>query len=133
MQTVKEQLILAKDDHEVIVGHLKLGLASKTFSREEAESLEIELKKAKLVDKDVLPDDVVRLNSTVTIKDEKKGKVMELTVVTPEQADIKLRKISVMSPIGTALIGFRKGNKISWKVPSGSNTFQILEVKNLLQ
>lgn len=133
MQKVKEQVILAKDDHEIIVGHLKLGLASKTFSRQEAESLEMELKKAKLVNKEVLPDDVVRLNSVVTIKDEMKGKVMELMVVTPEQADIKQRKISVMSPIGTALIGFRKGNKISWKVPSGSATFQILEVRNLLQ
>jgi regulator of nucleoside diphosphate kinase len=45
-----------------------------------------------------------------------KGKVMELMVVTPEQANIKQQKIFVMSPIGTALFGFRKGNKISWKV-----------------
>lgn len=132
MQKVKEQVVLAKDDHEIIVGYLKLGLASNTFSRQEAESLEMELKKAKLVNKEVLPDDVVRLNSLVTIKDEIKGKVMELMVVSPGLADIKQRKISVMSPIGTALIGFRKGNKISWKVPSGRATFQILDVKNLL-
>jgi regulator of nucleoside diphosphate kinase len=88
------------------------------------------LKKAKVVDKEDLPDDVVRLNSKVTVKEEKENKMMELTVVTPEKANIKERLISVMSPIGTALIGFRKGQRIRWKVPSGKKTFTIMDVQN---
>jgi regulator of nucleoside diphosphate kinase len=73
---------------------------------------------------------VVRLNSTVVIREEKENKVMELTVVTPEKANIKQKLISVMSPIGTALIGFRKGQQIKWKVPAGKKTFTIMEVQN---
>jgi regulator of nucleoside diphosphate kinase len=89
-----------------------------------------ELKNAKLVNKDNFPSDVVRLNSRVKIKDVNKGKVMDLTLVTPDKADIRERKISVMAPVGTALIGFKKGQKINWQVPAGRRTFTIMEVIN---
>ena len=110
--------------------YLKQGLARDKFGRQEVEDLEAELKKATLVTTEELSPDIVRLNSTVTIKAEKDPKVMEVTVVVPEKADIKQRKISIMSPIGTALLGFRKGEKVRWKVPAGKKTFTILEVKN---
>ena len=77
-----------------------------------------------------MPADVVRLNSTVTIQEETANKAIQLVVVTPEKADIKTRKVSIFSPIGTALIGFRKGEKISWKVPAGHKVFTILDVAN---
>jgi regulator of nucleoside diphosphate kinase len=51
-------------------------------------------------------------------------------LVAPDKADIKEKRISVMSPIGTALIGFRKGQKVKWQVPAGKKTFTILEVIN---
>lgn len=132
MPQVKEQLILLKSDYDIIMLNLKSGAGKTTFNRHDAEDLELELKKAKLVEKEDMPDDVVRLNSFVAIRDEKDGKLMRLTIVTPEKADIKKRKISIMSPIGTALIGYRKGQKVSWNVPSGTKTFTILEVSNML-
>jgi regulator of nucleoside diphosphate kinase len=49
--------------------------------------------------------------------------------VLPGRADIRQRKISVLSPIGTALIGFRKGQQVQWKVPAGKRTFTIVDVK----
>jgi regulator of nucleoside diphosphate kinase len=130
MQKIKSRLVLAKEDYEVIMYYIRRGLPTITFNRQDAEELESELKKAKVVDKEDLPDDVVRLNSKVTVKEEKENKMMELTVVTPEKANIKERLISVMSPIGTALIGFRKGQRIRWKVPSGKKTFTIMDVQN---
>lgn len=130
MKPIKEQLVLTKYDYEIIMTGLKSGPARTTFNRHDAEELEAELKKAKLVSREELPGDVVRLNSSVTIKDEKENKIIQLTVVTPEKADIKQRKISVLSPIGTALIGYRKGNRVNWKVPAGTKTFTILEVRN---
>ena len=51
-------------------------------------------------------------------------------LVTPDKADIKDKKISVMAPIGTALIGFRKGQQVKWRVPAGQRTFTIVEVIN---
>jgi regulator of nucleoside diphosphate kinase len=131
MQKTNNRLVLAKQDYEVIMSYIRRGLPTITFNRQDAEELESELKKAKVVDKEDLPDDVVRLNSRVTIKEEKENKIMELTVVTPEKANIKQRLISIMSPIGTALIGFRKGQQVRWKVPSGKKTFTIMDVQNL--
>jgi regulator of nucleoside diphosphate kinase len=55
---------------------------------------------------------------------------MELMIVLPDKADIKERKISILSTIGTALIRFRQGKNIRWQVPSGKKTFTILDVNN---
>jgi regulator of nucleoside diphosphate kinase len=50
--------------------------------------------------------------------------------VTPDKADIKEKKVSVMAPLGTALIGFKKGQRVKWQMPAGKKTFTILEVIN---
>jgi regulator of nucleoside diphosphate kinase len=130
MQKTKSRLMLARQDYDIIMSYIRRRLSTVTFNGHDAEELESELKRAKVVDKEELPGDVVRLNSKVTIKEEKENKVMELTVVTPEKANIKQRLISIMSPIGTALIGFRKGQQVKWKVPAGKKTFTIVEVQN---
>lgn len=130
MERKKKRLVLTKEDYKIIMHYLRSGLATVTFNRKDAETLESELKQARLVNDDQLPLDIVRLNSKVVIKEEKENKVLELTVVTPNKADIKQRLISIMSPIGTALIGFRKGERVKWKVPAGNKTFTILDVQN---
>ncbi len=131
MQKANGKLVLTKGDYNLIMSYLRGSSARITFNRQDAEGLEIELKKARLVGNHELPGDVVRLNSKVVIKEENQDKVLELIVVTPEHADIKQKRISVMSPIGTALIGFRKGQQVKWKVPAGKKTFTIMEVQNL--
>jgi regulator of nucleoside diphosphate kinase len=130
MQQVKSRLMLSQEDHDIILSYLKRGWNTNTFNRQDAEELESEIKNAKIVKKEKLPEDVVRLDSIVVIREEDDSKMLEIKLVTPARADIKNRKISIMSPIGTALIGFRKGDKVSWKVPAGRKTFTILEVKN---
>lgn len=130
MKKLKQQLLLIRDDFDIIMGYLRNGLVHRTVSRREAEELQSELKKARLVSNEELPEDVVRLNSAVTIIDENDDKVLHVTLVTPDKADIKQRKISVLSPIGTALIGFKKGQQVAWQVPAGKRTFRILEVSN---
>lgn len=124
------RLMLAKEEYKLIMSYIKKGVKAITFNRRDAEQLETELKKAELVDDHLLPPDVVRLNSVVTIREEEADKLMKVTVVSPEKADIKKKWISIMSPIGTALIGFRKGAKVKWKVPAGKKTFTIMEVQN---
>jgi regulator of nucleoside diphosphate kinase len=92
--------------------------------------LEAELKKAKLVNKENFPDTVIGLNSTAIIKDLETNRVLAITIVTPDRADISQNKISVLAPVGTALLGFQKGEQISWQVPSGEKKFIIMEVHN---
>lgn len=127
MKKAEQTLVLRQDDHEVLTSYMSTHELSGDHS---IEALQTELKKAKLVSKDEFPEDAVRLNSKVKIKDAKNGKEMEVMVVMPNDADIKQRKISVTAPVGIALIGFRKGQKVGWQVPAGMKTFTITDVVN---
>jgi regulator of nucleoside diphosphate kinase len=130
MQKINNQLVLRKDDYKLLISYLNSFYGKTALDRRNAEDLHAELKKAKLVNKDNFPGNVVRLNSKVRIKAEDKDEVMELMLVTPDKADIKEKRISIMAPIGTALIGFRQGQKVKWQVPAGKRTFTIVEVTN---
>ena len=130
MQNSNNELILLKDDYKLLLSYLNGSRGNTAFDRRNAEALHAELKRAKLVDKDVLPKDVVRINSTVRIKAADEDKVREVILVTPDKANIREKKISIMAPVGTALIGFRQGEKVKWLVPGGKKTFTIIEVIN---
>ncbi|HEY6975565.1 MAG TPA: nucleoside diphosphate kinase regulator [Chitinophagaceae bacterium] len=130
MKQTANSIILRQDDYETLIAYLKDDRYTPAHDAQNASELKAELKKAKLVSKHSFPDDVVRLNSRVKIKEANKNNVMDLILVTPDKANIKERKISVMAPVGTALIGFRQGQKISWQVPAGKKTFHIVEVIN---
>ena len=56
---------------------------------------------------------------------------MEFCIVMPAQADIKLKKISVLTPMGAALIGLCKGETIEWKMPAGMKKFEVIEVTQI--
>ena len=130
MKKRTEGLMLRKDDYDIIQAYLRGSGSQKNFDRQNVAGLEEELKNAQVVEKDLFPKDVVRLNSKVTIAEEKKNRVIELTLVTPDKADIREGKVSIMAPIGTAIIGFRRGQRVAWQVPAGKKTFTILDVIN---
>jgi regulator of nucleoside diphosphate kinase len=130
MQTTNNNLVLRKDDYELLVSFLNGGDRKWSFDRRNVQEMLAELKKATLVNKDNFPEDVVRINSTVRVKAEGMNEVMEFMLVTPDKADIKEKKVSVMAPVGIALIGFRKGQQVNWQVPAGKKTFTILDVVN---
>ncbi len=91
-------------------------------------SLAHELGRATIVKDDALPPDVIRLNSKVVVEETESKKKTEFKIVMPSFADISKRKISILTPMAAALIGFRKGNTVSWKMPAGLKEFKILEV-----
>ena len=130
MENVKIQPVLTKEDYRIIMDNLNGGLDKHRCSRQEAEALVAELKRAKLVSTSRIDPSIVRLNSFVSICNRNENKLIELMLVTPDKADIKQRKISVLSPIGAALIGYAKGETISWVLPAGIKTFTIVDVRN---
>lgn len=93
-------------------------------------SLAHELGRAVVVNKDAFPAHCIGLNSRVTVLDLETQRVMTFTIVMPEHADMRQDKISVLTPMGTALIGFRKAEEVRWKVPAGFKRFRILDVVN---
>ncbi|MDM7995076.1 MAG: nucleoside diphosphate kinase regulator [Acidobacteriota bacterium] len=81
--------------------------------------LEEELDRAVLVPSKKVPADVATMNSQMRVKDLDSEKEMSIQIVFPSDADFEQGKISVLAPIGTALIGYREGDTVEWKVPSG--------------
>lgn len=133
MKKTIKKLIVREDDYELLLSYVNGWQGNSAADRKSAVDLQAELKKATLVSKDNFPMDVVRLNSTVKVKAADKDTVLELILVTPDKADIRTGKVSIMAPIGTALLGFRKGEEVKWQVPAGKKTFTILEVVNEVQ
>lgn len=89
-----------------------------------------ELGRADIVADDELGPDVVKLNSCFEAEDLAINKTWKLTLTLPAQANIKEQKISVFSPLGIALIGFKKGMTIQWAMPGGLKRIKILDVIN---
>ena len=84
------------------------------------QQLERELVRAVVVPRDEIPADIVTMNSRVVFEDETTGERREITLVYPKQADIASGKVSVLVPVGTALLGVRIGQSIDWELPNGA-------------
>jgi len=127
MKNLENQLVIAHEDYEILSNYIRPVVA---FDRKNEALLLKEIEKAAIIKKDELPQDVVRLNSKVVIKEESKNKLIELVLVVPEKADIHQNMISVFAPIGIALIGFKQGEKVNCSTPVGNKFFTILKVCN---
>lgn len=88
-------------------------------------SLGDEIERATEVDPSDMPSDVVTLNSTTRVTDLESGEARDYTVVMPGEADYEAGRISVLAPLGTALLGYRVGDEIEWEVPRGVRRLRI--------
>jgi len=84
-----------------------------------AELLDEELGRARVVADDALPASSVALDSRVRFQDLQTGEQREITLVLPWKVDSAQGRISVLSPVGSALIGLSVGDDIDWPLPSG--------------
>lgn len=91
-------------------------------------ALEEELDHAKVVTSSDIPKDVITMNSQVCLVDQRTEKEEMFTLVFPQDADISQGKISVLAPIGTAMLGYRAGQVFQWKVPAGERTLKVKEI-----
>lgn len=88
-----------------------------------------ELDQATVVPSEKIPFDVVTMNSRVSFQELDTGEKSEITLVYPSDADINRRRISILAPVGAALIGLRVGDEIEWPLPSGkTRTYKIISV-----
>jgi len=123
MTHLKNNVVLTEDDYDAITQHVK-----PSDHADNTMSLAYELSRATIVKNNALPKDRVNIGSTVKIKDLDTQNSLSLTLVLPDKADIKNQKISILTPIGSALIGFKEGDEVEWKMPAGIKKYQILEV-----
>jgi regulator of nucleoside diphosphate kinase len=92
------------------------------------DSLKEELDRAHIVMPKDIPVDVVTMNSRVRLSDMSKEDEQVYTLVFPRDADATTGKISVLAPVGTAILGYRVGDMIEWQVPAGKRKLKIVEV-----
>lgn len=91
--------------------------------------LEDLLTRAQVVDASSMPKDEVHILSKVTVKNLGNQKLFTYLLVSTEEADLQSGKIALTSPVGAALMGKRKGDKVQAKVPAGIINFEILEIE----
>lgn len=92
------------------------------------ENLTQELNRAVVVSPKDIPSDVITMNSQVRLTDLDSGEEMIFTLVFPDDADVNQDKISVLAPIGTAMLGYRVGDSFEWDVPAGTRRIKVEQV-----
>lgn len=93
-----------------------------------AERLDAELARARLVAQTDIPSDVVTMNSDVVYEDAKSGERRSVRLVYPKDAEADRGWVSVLAPIGSALLGLRQGQEIDWPTPSGNRRLRVVAV-----
>lgn len=90
--------------------------------------LSAELDRAVIVDSRDIPADVITMNSQAALVDVDTGEEMLYTLVFPEDADAIEGKISVLAPIGTAMLGYQVGDDFEWDTPDGTRKLRVKTV-----
>ncbi|SEK46894.1 regulator of nucleoside diphosphate kinase [Stigmatella aurantiaca] len=94
-----------------------------------AEQLELELDRAQLVRPEQIPPDIVTMRSRILFEDLDTGRRREASLVYPEEANMEQSRVSILAPVGLALLGLRVGDIIEWPLPNERlGKLRILEV-----
>jgi len=120
------QIVMGMSDHRQLI---VLAMAGRGHTADDADGLLYELERAEVVADEALPTDAVRMGSTVRFRTNG-GSERGVTLVFPKDADIGEGRISVLTPVGTALLGLRTGQSITWLTRDGRK--QVLTVTSVL-
>jgi regulator of nucleoside diphosphate kinase len=127
---VKEAAIfITKNDRERLGNLIEIARERDNgTNREYLNRLEEELDRAELIEPKDTPPDVITMRSKVRLKDLSTGEQMVYSLVFPTEAKFDEGKISILAPIGTAMLGYRRGDVIEWQVPSGLRKLRVEEI-----
>jgi regulator of nucleoside diphosphate kinase len=89
------------------------------------EELDEELDRAEIVKPEEIPTDVITMNSRFRLNNLDSGEQVVYTLVFPGKADSANGKISILAPVGTAVLGYRVGDTVEWKVPAGIKRLKV--------
>ena len=115
-------------DHKLLKKITKSNLSA--TSAKEINLLTQELDRGNIVEDNAIENDIIRINSEVTIEDMSTQKQMKFQIVLPSQANIKESKYSVLVPLSVAIIGFKVNDQVDWELPAGNKTLKVIAVNN---
>ena len=124
----RRTIIITDTDRRTLAGLIAAARSRPGAREDDLKALEGELRRARIVPQSRMPEDVITLNSVVRLYDVDSGETETYTLVLPADADLSLGRISVLAPIGTAVLGYREGDVIEWPVPAGLRRIEVVEV-----
>jgi regulator of nucleoside diphosphate kinase len=123
----KETLVISTYDKQRLIRLLKSSETSSEL-REELEDLMTEIERGSAVGPREVPSDVITMNSTVRVTHLDTNVPNVYTIVFPSEADYEKGRISILAPLGTALLGYRVGDVVNWEMPGGTRRLRIDEI-----
>ena len=119
-------IYITRDDNS----KLRLLLATALYSNASAslQKLREELDRAAVIDPAAMPAGIVTMESTVEFEDLGTNEIEEYTITFPDRANVEEKRLSILAPIGTALIGCRVGDIVSWSTPGGMRQLKVRRV-----
>jgi regulator of nucleoside diphosphate kinase len=124
---MRDRIYITNDDSDRLRRLIAGRRGANSIDHEYLDVLEQELDRAEVVDPEAIPRNVVTMNSEVRLKDLDSGETRIYRLVFPNQTRTE-NSISVLAPIGTAMLGYRVGNVIKWRVPKGIRRLKVLEI-----
>lgn len=122
------RIVLSKPD----VHRLRAILGARRGSlhdRAHLQDLHEELERARIVDEDGITPDIVTIESEARVRDSATGASSDYVLVPPARADLAAGYLSVLAPLGTALLGCREGDEVEWQMPGGVRKLRIESVR----
>ena len=123
-------IVVTESDRARLNELLALAGRSPRHGLGDVHSLRRELDRAEIVGEDEIAEDVIKLNSQAVLVDLDTGERMEFTLVLPADANIDEGRISVFAPMGTAMLGYRVGDKFEWPVSYGLRRMEVAAVRH---
>jgi regulator of nucleoside diphosphate kinase len=121
-------IVISSSDHHRLRRLVDSARLDWRIPKDSLDVLEAELARATQVEPAELPSDVIAMNSLVWFRDLDTEEIEHYQLVYPPDADVLQDRISVLAPIGMALLGFRRGDIVEWNVPRGRRRLEIMRV-----
>ncbi len=122
----ERNIFVTAEDRKRLIGMMQVSATPR--DREDMGELLSEIHRATVVPASDIPPDVITMNSQARLLDLDQGTTLEYTLVYPHDADFAKGRISVLAPIGAAMLGYRVGDEIEWTVPGGVRHLRVESV-----
>ena len=127
-EPIKGLIFITRNDKKRLLELLSVAKSVDFSDRVDLNGLAVKLKRAYGVDAREVAADIITMNSRAELVDMDTGEEVTFSVVFPRDADIEVGRLSVLAPLGTAMLGCRVGDKFEWKVPYGLRRFRVTKM-----
>ncbi len=121
-------ICITENDHKKLIDAIREAKTGEYRNSIYIQQLEGELARAEIVPAKKIPMDVITMNSRVILTDLSEGETMDLTLVFPDDERKGVGFVSVLAPIGTAMIGYRVGDVFDWDTPDGKTSLRVEKI-----